>query len=75
MGCMRTGLSPLLLALSAALVRHGFAVLDMDLREHGQSAPAPLSMGYFEQRDSHFIGGLRSIHRIAKKTTVVPGDS
>jgi fermentation-respiration switch protein FrsA (DUF1100 family) len=43
--------SPLLLGLSAALAQRGFAVLDIDLRGHGQSAPAPLSMGYFEQRD------------------------
>jgi uncharacterized protein len=40
-----------LLNLSAALVHHGFAILVFDLRGHGQSAPAPLSMGYFEQRD------------------------
>ena len=37
--------------LSAALVHRGFAILVFDLRGHGQSAPAPLSMGYFEQRD------------------------
>ncbi|HLG61943.1 MAG TPA: alpha/beta hydrolase [Ktedonosporobacter sp.] len=43
--------SPLLLGLSAALARRGFAVLDFDLRGHGQSAPAPLAMGLFEQRD------------------------
>ena len=40
-----------LLKLSAALVHKGFAILVFDLRGHGQSAPAPLSMGYFEQRD------------------------
>jgi pimeloyl-ACP methyl ester carboxylesterase len=40
-----------LLNLSAALVHHGFAILVFDMRGHGQSAPAPLSMGYFEQRD------------------------
>ncbi len=40
-----------LLDLSAALARHGFAVLAFDLRGSGQSAPAPLSMGEFEQRD------------------------
>jgi uncharacterized protein len=39
------------LDLSASLVHHGFAVLVFDMRGHGQSAPAPLSMGYFEQRD------------------------
>jgi uncharacterized protein len=40
-----------LLNLSAALVHNGFAILVFDMRGHGQSAPAPLSMGYFEQRD------------------------
>ena len=40
-----------LLDLSAALARHGFAILAFDMRGHGQSAPAPLSWGYFEQRD------------------------
>lgn len=40
-----------LLSFSAALARHGFAVLAFDLRGSGQSAPAPLSMGAFEQRD------------------------
>ena len=40
-----------LLNLSAAFVHKGFAILVFDFRGHGQSAPAPLSMGYFEQRD------------------------
>ncbi len=40
-----------LLNLSADLVHKGFAILVFDFRGHGQSAPAPLSMGYFEQRD------------------------
>ncbi len=40
-----------LLTLSAAFVHRGFAILVFDFRGHGQSAPAPLSMGYFEQRD------------------------
>jgi fermentation-respiration switch protein FrsA (DUF1100 family) len=40
-----------LLNLSAALVHEGFAILVFDFRGHGPSAPAPLSMGYFEQRD------------------------
>lgn len=40
-----------LLKLSAALARQGFAVLAFDMRGMGQSPPAPLSMGYFEQRD------------------------
>lgn len=40
-----------LLDLSGALARHGFAVLAFDMRGHGQSTPAPLSMGYFEQPD------------------------
>jgi fermentation-respiration switch protein FrsA (DUF1100 family) len=39
------------LDFSAELARHGFAVLAFDLRGMGQSPPAPLSMGYFEQRD------------------------
>lgn len=40
-----------LLDLSAALARHGFAVLALDLRGMGQSPRAPLSMGLFEQCD------------------------
>lgn len=40
-----------LLDLSAALARHGFAVLAFDMRGMGESQPAPLSLGYFEQRD------------------------
>jgi uncharacterized protein len=40
-----------LLDLSAALARHGFAILAFDMRGHGESSPAPLSAGYFEQRD------------------------
>jgi uncharacterized protein len=39
------------LDFSAELARHGFAVLALDMRGMGQSPPAPLSMGYFEQRD------------------------
>ncbi|HEX9037470.1 MAG TPA: alpha/beta fold hydrolase [Ktedonobacterales bacterium] len=41
-----------LLALSVALTRHGFAVLAFDMRGTGESQPAALSMGYFEQRDA-----------------------
>jgi uncharacterized protein len=41
----------LMLDLSGALSRHGIAVLAFDLRGHGESAPAPLGWGYFEQRD------------------------
>lgn len=37
--------------LSAALARRGFAILAFDMRGHGQSSWAPLSAGYFEQRD------------------------
>lgn len=37
--------------MSAALARRGFAVLAFDLRGHGESSPAPLSMGMLEQRD------------------------
>ncbi len=47
----RAALEAGLLDLSAALARHGFAVLAFDMRGHGQSTPAPLSWGYFEQRD------------------------
>ncbi len=43
--------SPLVLGVSAALARKGFAVLAFDMRGMGQSDPAPLSEGYFEQRD------------------------
>jgi uncharacterized protein len=41
-----------LLALSSALAHQGFAVLLFDMRGTGQSAPAPFSLGYFEQRDA-----------------------
>ncbi len=40
-----------LLELSAALAHHGFAVLAFDMRGMGQSSAAPLTFGYFEQRD------------------------
>ena len=40
-----------LLNLSGELARHGFAVLAFDMRGTGESPPAPLSLGYFEQRD------------------------
>jgi fermentation-respiration switch protein FrsA (DUF1100 family) len=40
-----------LLALSEAVAKQGFAVLAFDMRGMGDSPPAPLSMGYFEQRD------------------------
>jgi uncharacterized protein len=43
--------SPLVLGVSAALAQKGFAILAFDMRGMGQSAPAPLSEGYFEQRD------------------------
>jgi fermentation-respiration switch protein FrsA (DUF1100 family) len=39
------------LDLSIEFVLHGFAVLAFDMRGMGTSAPAPLSLGYFEQRD------------------------
>jgi fermentation-respiration switch protein FrsA (DUF1100 family) len=47
----REALEAGLLDLCAALARHGFAVLAFDMRGHGQSTSAPLSWGYFEQRD------------------------
>jgi uncharacterized protein len=40
-----------LLKLSVAFAQHGFAVLAFDMRGTGESPPAPLSLGYFEQRD------------------------
>src|SRR5436305_12255394 len=40
-----------LLVLSGDLARHGFAVLAFDMRGTGESPAAPLSLGYFEQRD------------------------
>lgn len=40
-----------MLKLSVELARHGFAVLSFDMRGSGESPPAPLSLGYFEQRD------------------------
>ena len=40
-----------LLDLSDALAKHGFAVLAFDMRGSGDSASAPTSLGYFEQRD------------------------
>jgi uncharacterized protein len=40
-----------LLKLSAEFARHGFAVLAFDMRGNGESSAAPLSLGYFEQRD------------------------
>jgi uncharacterized protein len=39
------------LELTGDLARHGLAVLSFDMRGMGESPPAPLSMGYFEQRD------------------------
>ena len=40
-----------LLQLSINFARKGFGVLAFDMRSFGQSPPAPLSLGYFEQRD------------------------
>ncbi len=40
-----------ILTFSGDLAYHGFAVLSIDLRGHAASPPAPLSLGYFEQRD------------------------
>lgn len=40
-----------ILDLSNVFARHGFAILAFDMRGHGDSAPAPLSGGLFEQRD------------------------
>jgi uncharacterized protein len=41
-----------LLDLSGALARNGFAVLAIDMRGAGESPPAPMSLGYYEQRDA-----------------------
>jgi uncharacterized protein len=43
--------APLLLSLGSQLARHGFAIFAFDMRGMGESASAPLSEGYFEQRD------------------------
>src|SRR2546430_11050724 len=40
-----------LLKLSVAVAQQGFAVLAFDMGGAGESPPAPLSLGYFEQRD------------------------
>ncbi len=40
-----------MLAIARGFVHHGFAVLTFDLRAAGKSAPAPESMGLFEQCD------------------------
>ena len=49
-----------LLNLSGDLARHGFAVLAFDLRGHGESQPAPLSFGIYEQRD--VLGAVDFLH-------------
>jgi alpha-beta hydrolase superfamily lysophospholipase len=41
-----------MLGISSGFAHHGFAVLTFDLRGAGESAPAPESLGYFEQRDA-----------------------
>ncbi len=50
-GSNRTDPSVGLLDLSDALAKHGYAVLAFDMRGSGESASAPTSLGYFEQRD------------------------
>jgi uncharacterized protein len=40
-----------LLKLSGDLARRGFAILSLDMRGAGQSTPAPISFGIYEQRD------------------------
>ena len=50
-GANRADKSAGLLNLSSDLARHGFAILAFDMRGTGESPPAPLSLGYFEQRD------------------------
>ena len=41
-----------MLGLGCALAKRGFAILAFDMRGMGESAHAPLSEGYFEQRDA-----------------------
>jgi fermentation-respiration switch protein FrsA (DUF1100 family) len=41
----------LVLGISEDLAHSGFAVLSFDMRGMGQSPPAPLTLGYYEQRD------------------------
>ena len=50
-GANRADKSAGLLNLSGELARHGFAILAFDMRGTGESPSAPLSLGYFEQRD------------------------
>ncbi len=47
----RTDAGAGLLPLTAAVAHKGFAVLSFDMRGQGESPPAPLTLGYFEQRD------------------------
>jgi fermentation-respiration switch protein FrsA (DUF1100 family) len=49
-----------LLNLSGDLAHHGFAILAFDMRGTGESPPAPLSLGYFEQRD--VLGAVDFLH-------------
>lgn len=70
--------APLILDLSAALARRGFAILAIDLRGHGQSSPAPLSLGYFEQRDvlgveSYKVTGNVYVNRVVAFFTAALG--
>src|SRR5450755_803863 len=53
--------SPLVLSLSCALARRGYAILAFDMRGMGESAPAPLSEGFFEQRD--VLGAVDFLHK------------
>ncbi len=52
--------SPLVLNLSVDLARRGFAILAFDMRGMGRSERAPLSEGYFEQRD--VLGAVDFLH-------------
>lgn len=49
-----------LLNLSGAIAKNGFAVLAFDMRGSGESPPAPISLGYFEQRD--VLGAVDFLH-------------
>ena len=66
-----------LLDLSVALAKHGFAILAFDMRGMGESPPAPISFGYFEQRDVlgavDFLRGGRLPYPLLGRTRAIGG--